>query len=142
MAFVATQYTSIFVYLKANSPPKPVMLHKYLQHELTKLQFHSILSSSFNQEALISFSCFLPVPQLCKFAQNLASICGGTHTREQAFASLKEIKFPFSSHRRALKDFMRISISKMVTNVNYLRSKYMCYFHINKVNLGYFCCNV
>jgi hypothetical protein len=52
----------------AHSPSKSVMLQKNLQHELIKLQFHSILSSSFNQEALIYFSCFFPVPELRKSA--------------------------------------------------------------------------
>jgi hypothetical protein len=50
-----------------------------LQPELTELQYDSILYSSFNQEALITFYDTLPVSQYFqfhKFAQNLVAHVG------------------------------------------------------------------
>jgi hypothetical protein len=59
-----------------------------LQLELLELQYDSILRSSFNQEALLTFYASLPVSRLSEFrklARNLANVVGSTYTREEDF---------------------------------------------------------
>lgn len=51
------------------------------------MQYYSILSCSFNLEALITFHSSLLVSrtsELPKLARDLASVFGNTYTREQA----------------------------------------------------------
>jgi hypothetical protein len=88
-----------------------------LQLELTELQYDSILQSSFNQEAFITFASIsvLSVPS----AQNLASVFGSTYT---SFSCMKQNKLMFCSRitNVHLYDVMQIVISNMEPNVNSL----------------------
>jgi hypothetical protein len=117
---------------------------KNFQLQLIRLQYDSILHNSSNQETLITFHASLLVPwfsELCKLAWNLASVFGSTYTCEQAFHVWNRTKFLSRITSVHLHDMMRSGTSK-TENKHSLAEQRRPKFHINKVTLGYFYCNI
>jgi hypothetical protein len=75
---------------------------------------------------------------------SVASVLGSTYTCEQVFSHIKQKKLKLCSRftDMHLHDVMQIGISHTEPNVILLQSKGRPKFHISKVNLGYFYCNV
>jgi hypothetical protein len=93
-----------------------------LQVEMVELQYHSILHSSFKQEASIAVCAPLPVSQFPELAQHLASVFGSTYKCEHALSYIKQTKLKFCSRitKVYLHDVIQTGISEMEPNINSL----------------------
>jgi hypothetical protein len=130
----------IYVSLKNHSPLKSCDVPEKLQLELIELQYNSILHSSFNQEASITFYASLPVVSwLSQFWQNLSNVFGSTYKCKQAFSHMKQNRSKFHSRDMT---WCKLAFQKWNQMSVLLWSKCRLKLHINKESLGYFDFNV